>query len=67
MAAISLAWEFDVNSVAIIRKRQIEKSRRKEQDKTPGKQLNEVEINNLQKKDFKVTIIRMIQDIGKKL
>ena len=38
----------------------------KEQDKTPEKQLNELEISNLHKKYFRVTIIKMIQDLEKK-
>ena len=38
----------------------------KEQDKTPEEQLNEVEIGNLPKKQFRVMIVKMIQDLGKK-
>ena len=37
----------------------------KEQDKTPEKQLNEVEIGNLLEKEFRIMIVKMIQDIGK--
>ena len=37
----------------------------KEQDKTPEKQLNEVEIGNLPKKEFRIMIVKMIQDLGK--
>ena len=35
------------------------------QDKTPGKQLNEVEIGNLPEKEFTIMIVKMIQDLGK--
>ena len=38
----------------------------KGQDKTPEKQLNEVEIGNLPEKEFTITIVKMIQDLGKK-
>ena len=39
----------------------------KEQDKTPEKQLNEVERGNLPDKEFRVMIVKMIQDIGKRM
>ena len=39
---------------------------RKEQDKTPEKQLNEVEIGNLPEKEFRIMIVKMIQDLRKK-
>ena len=35
----------------------------KEQDKTPEQQLSEVEIGNLPEKEFRVTIVKMIQDL----
>ena len=35
----------------------------KEQDKTPEKQLNEVEIGNLPEKEFRIMIVKMIQDL----
>ena len=38
----------------------------REQDKTPEKQLNEVEIGNLPEKEFRIIIVKMIQDPGKK-
>ena len=38
----------------------------KEQDKTPEKQLSELEISNLHEKDFRVMTVKMIQDLGKK-
>ena len=37
----------------------------KEQDKTPGKQLNEGEIGNLPEKEFRIMIVKMNQDLGK--
>ena len=37
----------------------------KEQDKTPEKQRNEVEIGNLPEKEFRIMIVKMIQDLGK--
>ena len=36
----------------------------KEQDKTPEKKLNEVEIGNLPEKEFRIMIVKMIQDLG---
>ena len=39
----------------------------KEQDKTPEKQLNEVEIGNLPEKEFRKMIVKMIQDFGKRM
>ena len=39
----------------------------KEQDKTPEKQLNEVEISNLPEKQFRIMIVKMIQDLGKRM
>ena len=39
----------------------------KEQDKTPEKQLNEVEIGNLPEKEFRIMIVNMIQDLGKRM
>ena len=36
----------------------------KEQDRTPEKQLNEVEIGNLPEKEFRIMIVKMIQDLG---
>ena len=37
----------------------------REQDKTPENQLNEVEIGNLPEKEFKILIVKRIQDLGK--
>ena len=34
------------------------------QDKTPEKQLNKVDIGNLQGKGFRIMIVKMIQDLG---
>ena len=39
----------------------------KEQDKTPEKQLNEVEIGNLPEQEFRIMIVKMIQDLGKRM
>ena len=38
----------------------------KEQDKTPEKQLNEVEIGNPPEKEFRIMIVKMIQDLRKR-
>ena len=39
----------------------------KEQDKTPEKQLNEVEIGNLPEKEFRIMIVKMIHDLRKRM
>ena len=39
----------------------------KEQDKTPEKQLNEVEMGYLPEKEFRIMILKMIQDLGKRM
>ena len=39
----------------------------KEQDKTPEKNLNKMEIGNLPEKEFRIMIVKMIQDLGKKM
>ena len=39
----------------------------KEQDKTPEKQLNEVEIGKLPEKEFRIMIVKMIQDLRKRM
>ena len=39
----------------------------KEQDKTPGKQLSEVEIGNLPEKEFKIMIVKMIKNLRKRM
>ena len=38
-----------------------------EQDKTPEKQLNEVEIGKLPEKEFRIMIVKMIQDLRKRM
>ena len=48
-------------------KRQKVISQIKMQDKTPEKQLNEVDIGNLPEKEFRITIVNMIQDLGKRM
>ena len=37
----------------------------KEQDKTPERQLNEVEIGYLPETEFRIMIVKMIHDLGK--
>ena len=39
----------------------------KEQDKTPEKQLKEVEIGNLPEKEFRIMIVKMMQYLGKRV
>ena len=39
----------------------------REQDKTPEKELNETEINNLPEKEFKQKVIRMLNDLGRRM
>ena len=39
---------------------------RKEKDEIPEKQLNEVEIGNLPEKEFRIMLVKMIQDAGGK-
>ena len=39
----------------------------KGQDKTPEKQVNEVEIGNLSEKEFRIIIVKMIQDFRKRM
>ena len=37
----------------------------KGQDKTPEKQLNEVEVGKLPETEFRIMMVKMIQDVGK--
>ena len=46
-------------------KRQRAMYQMKEQDKPAEKQLNEVEIGNHPEKEFRIMIVKMIQDLGK--
>ena len=39
----------------------------KEQDKTPEEELSEVETDNRPKKEFSVMVVKMIQDLGKRM
>ena len=39
-------------------------SQMKEQDKTPEKQLSEAEIGNLLEKEFRIMLVKMIQDLS---
>ena len=42
-------------------------SQKKRHDKTPEKQLNEVETGNLPEKEFGIMRMKMIQDLGKRI
>ena len=42
-------------------------SQMKGQSKISEKQLNEVEIGNLPEKEFRITTVNMIQDLGKRM
>ena len=46
-------------------KKQRVMSQMKRQDKIPEKQPNEVEIGNFPEKDFRIMIVKMIQDLRK--
>ena len=46
-------------------KRQRAMYQMKEQENTPEKQLNEVEIGNIPEKEFRIMIVKMIQDLRK--
>ena len=48
-------------------KRQRAMYQKNEQDKTQEKQLNEGEIGNLPEKEFRIMIVKMIQDLGKRM
>ena len=48
-------------------KRQRAMYQMKEQDKTPEEQLNEMDIGNLPETEFRITIVKMIQDLGKRM
>ena len=39
----------------------------REQEKNPENQLSDLEIINLHEKEFRLTIVKMIQDLGNKL
>ena len=39
----------------------------KGQDKTPEKEINEVEIGNLPEKEFRIMIVKMTQDLRKRM
>ena len=39
----------------------------KEQDQTPEEQLSEVEIGNIPEEEFRVMIVKMIQDLRKRM
>ena len=42
-------------------------SQMERQDKIPEKQLNEVKIGNSLEKEFRIMIVKMIQDLGKRM
>ena len=42
-------------------------SQMKGQGKTPEKQLNDVKIGNLSEKEFRIMIVKLIQDLGKRM
>ena len=42
-------------------------SQMKEQDKTPEEQLSEVEIDNLQETEFRIMVVKIIQDLRKRM
>ena len=48
-------------------KRQRAMYQMKEHDKTPEKQLNEVEIGNFPEKEFEIMIVKMIQDLVERM
>ena len=48
-------------------KKQKVMSQMKGQDKTPEKEINEVEIGNLPEKEFRIMIVKMIQDLRKRM
>ena len=48
-------------------KRQRAMYQMKEQGKIPEKQLNEVKIDNLPEKEFSIMIVKMIQDLRKRM
>ena len=50
-----------------MRKKQKVTSQMKGQDKIPEKQLNEVEIGNFLEKEFIIMIVKMIQDLRKRM
>ena len=39
----------------------------KGQDKIPEKQLNKMDIGNLPDKEFRIMVVKMIQDLGKRM
>ena len=48
-------------------RRQRNMAQMKEQSKTPEKELNEMEINNLSDAEFKTLVIRMLEECSKDL
>ena len=56
--------EKKTKTILISMKKQKVMSQMKGQDKTPEKQLNEVEIGNLPEREFRIIIVKVIQDLG---
>ena len=48
-------------------KKQKVMSQMKGQDKTPERQLNEVDIDNLPEKEFRIMTVKMIQNLRKRI
>lgn len=48
-------------------KKQKVMSQMKGQDKSPEKQLNEAEIGSFPEKEFRIMIVNIIQDLGKRM
>ena len=48
-------------------KRQRNLTQINEQEKNPKNQLSDLQISNLHEKDFRLMIVKMIQDLGNKL
>ena len=48
-------------------KKQKDTSQMKGQDKTPEKQIYEVETGNIPEKEFRIMIVKMIQDLRKRM
>ena len=58
---------FLINRKLIKMKMQSFMSQMKEQDKMPERPLNEVKIDNIPEKEFKIMIVKMILDLGGKM
>ena len=54
-------------TIAKVNKMRQNMSHMKEHSKTPEEQISGVEMGNLPEKEFRVTIVNMIQDLGKRM